>query len=107
MMINDQEGVFSIGGTGSKIVDRVKKQMDEDLDKLGQLERSSGEVGGDQSKKKKKRRANNDDPQEEEWTSKYKWTKVQGAAGFWQILMQGVWVNNKKVLKNQPVIIDV
>jgi hypothetical protein len=40
-------------------------------------------------------------------TAAWSWSKVQGAAGWWQILMQGVWVDGRRALKNQPVILDV
>ncbi len=38
-----------------------------------------------------------------EWT----WSKVQGAEGWWQTLMPGVWIDGRRVLKNQPVVLDV
>ena len=38
-----------------------------------------------------------------EWT----WSKLQGAEGWWQVLMQGIWIGGRRVLKNQYVILDV
>ncbi len=38
-----------------------------------------------------------------EWT----WSKVQGAEGWWQVLMPGGWIDGRRVLKNQPVVLDV
>ncbi len=31
------------------------------------------------------------------WDHHFKWTKVQGAAGWWTALMSGVWINGAKV----------
>ena len=108
MMINDQEGVFSIGGTGAEVVEDIKQRTTEELDRMGEYERKVKEVaddGGSLVKRggtSKSKKADDDD-----WTTKWKWSRVQGAAGWWQILMQGVWVDGSKVIKNQPVIIDV
>ncbi|KAK5354105.1 hypothetical protein LTS03_006913 [Exophiala xenobiotica] len=46
-------------------------------------------------------------PSELPWDHHFKWTKVQGAAGWWTALMSGVWINGAKVLKNQPVLFDI
>ncbi|KAI9868818.1 MAG: hypothetical protein M1813_004669 [Trichoglossum hirsutum] len=99
MLIDGQTGVFSVGGTGVEAVKMVKQQTITALDKLGEIERlqreNDGEGKVDEGKIVKR---------DEDW----KWTKVQGAAaGWWQILMQGVWIDGSKVLKNQPVVIDL
>lgn len=44
---------------------------------------------------------------QQDWKESWRWSKVQGAEGFWQILLQGVWIDNSKILKNQPVVIDI
>lgn len=41
------------------------------------------------------------------WKDGWKWSPVEGAAGWWQILMRGIWADQVKVMKNQPCIIDV
>lgn len=41
------------------------------------------------------------------WRDGWKWSPVEGAAGWWQILMRGIWADGSKVMKNQPCIIDV
>jgi hypothetical protein len=40
-------------------------------------------------------------------SNEWKWSMVQGAEGWWQILMRGIWVDGIKVLDNQPVVLDV
>lgn len=42
-----------------------------------------------------------------DWKDMFKWTPVEGADGWWQVLLAGVWVDGVKVLKNQPTIIDL
>ena len=41
------------------------------------------------------------------WKDDWKWSPIEGAEGWWQTLMRGVWTDNTKVLKNQPCVIDV
>ncbi|KAI9763337.1 MAG: hypothetical protein M1840_000602 [Geoglossum simile] len=104
MLINGQDGVFSIGGTGADAVKGVEEQTKAALDRLGEIERQQKEsesgqspVGerGDEAKVVKR---------DDDW----KWTKIQGGtAAWWQILMQGVWIDGNKILKNQPVILDL
>jgi hypothetical protein len=103
MFINEQEGVFSIGGTLASAVEMVQKQTEGQLDSLRKTEDDT--PAGPDSKTPKRENAE-EAPAEEDWESGWKWSKVQGAEGWWQILMQGVWVDGAKVLKNQHVILD-
>ena len=41
------------------------------------------------------------------WKEGWEWSTVQGAEGWWQILMPGVWVDGSRVLQNQAVVLDV
>ena len=41
------------------------------------------------------------------WRDQWKWSPVEGAEGWWQTLMRGVWTGGVKILKNQPCVIDV
>jgi len=41
------------------------------------------------------------------WRDGWKWSPVEGAAGWWQILMRGIWADQVKIMKNQPCIIDI
>ena len=112
MLINGQEGVLSIGGTSADAVDLVQEQTRQELDRVGELERAtvSGETPPNEVQSTMKRDLESDMAVQEQsldWRSGWKWSKVQGAEGWWQILMQGVWVDGSKVLKNQPVVIDV
>lgn len=115
MLINGQEGVLSVGGTGAEAVDFVEAQTRRQLDQIGALEKTTttvtGQISSTDMNTMLKREIEADttiaqDPTPD-WRSGWKWSKVQGAEGWWQVLMQGVWVDGSKVLKNQPVVIDV
>ena len=104
MFINEQEGVFSIGGTSASAVEMVQKQTEGQLASFGKIEVNSTSAGLDSRVRKRDNAKAH--PTEAEWEKGWKWSKVQGAEGWWQILMQGVWVDGAKVLKNQHVILD-
>lgn len=115
MLINGQEGVLSVGGTGAEAVDMVEAQTRRQLDEIGALERTTSPVTGQTASPdvhpilKREIEADTTIVQDPtpDWRSGWKWSKVQGAEGWWQVLMQGVWVDGSRVLKNQPVVIDV
>ena len=110
MLINDQEGVLSVGGTSAQAVQLVEEQTTTELDNLGALERGDAPVEIDLSILKRDLRSSGKNmvkAREVDWENGWKWSKVQGAEGWWQILMQGVWADGNKVLKNQPAVIDV
>ncbi|PVH87466.1 acid protease [Cadophora sp. DSE1049] len=91
LLINGKEGIFSIGGTSAASVRQAEKETDEMLNP-GEHD----ETKRDTSKAK----AESD-------TKDWKWMKVHGAEGWWQILMRGIWVDGIKVLDNQPIVLDV
>ncbi|QSZ34321.1 hypothetical protein DSL72_005912 [Monilinia vaccinii-corymbosi] len=47
---------------------------------------------------------NNLKPNEE---SVWEWSKVRGSDGWWEILMKGIWIDGNKILKNQPIVLDI
>ncbi|KAI9894050.1 MAG: hypothetical protein M1814_004820 [Vezdaea aestivalis] len=102
LLINAESGVFSIGGSSAQAVSLIEQKLEEDLKKLGRAEMEPEPDLPIQAIEKRS-------PEGEavsDWRSQWRWSNVQGADGWWQILMQGVWVDGAKVLKNQPVIID-
>ncbi|KAI9669465.1 MAG: hypothetical protein M1817_004690 [Caeruleum heppii] len=121
MFINGHEGVLSLGGTAADAVDMVQKQTEEELDRLGNLDKlpavepaeAADPISPDPEKRHHLPNEKRDDRKKsttdhaETWKDGWKWSKVQGARGWWQILMQGVWVDGSRVLQNQPVIIDI
>lgn len=118
MLINGHDGVLSIGGTGAAAVDLVIQQTKDELDRVGALER--GEVPLIPTKDlsvtpnngkflARRSRAHMEDlnSRQAKWDDDWAWSHVQGAEGWWQMLMQGVWVDGSRVLQNQAVVADV
>ncbi|KAK0120895.1 hypothetical protein ONS96_011093 [Cadophora gregata f. sp. sojae] len=91
LLINGKEGIFSIGGTLAASVRQVEKETDEML--------NPGEH--DETKRDTSKAIVEDD------TKDWRWMKVHGAEGWWQILMRGIWIDGMKVLDNQPIVLDV
>ena len=106
MLINGREGVLSIGGTTAGAVELVDQQTKEELDRAGDINPASPQDSLGLARRGL-RKTSEFKSRQSEWQEGWKWSKVQGAEGWWQILMQGVYVNGDKVLKNQPVVIDV
>ena len=107
MLINGQEGVLSIGGTAAKAVDMVVQRTKDELDRLVSPENTLETSDNSLSKRSLHPLAAPIQDHESAWQEGWHWSKVQGAEGWWQILLQGVWVDGTKVLKNQPVVVDV
>lgn len=107
MLINDEEGVLSIGGTSAKAVELVLQQTKEELDSLSVPNIFPEDDGNAHEKRGSHALAPAAQSGETEWHESWRWSKVQGADGWWQILLQGVWMDGSKVIKNQPVVIDV
>ena len=118
MLLNGREGILSIGGTGANAIDLVVKQTKDELDRVGALER--GEVPfmpteddpvavreGKPLTKRDRARNSAIETREASWKDGWEWSTVQGAEGWWQILMPGVWVDGSRVLQNQAVVLDV
>lgn len=106
MLINGEQGVLSIGGTGARAVDLVEQQTKDELDYIGAAEGGTNPADSSQALVPRGMAKRILDTRSE-WEDGWKWSKVQGAEGWWQILMHGVWVDGSKVLQNQAAVIDV
>jgi hypothetical protein len=100
VLINGKDGIFSIGGTSTPSVRRAKIRTGDELARAGNYEVKRDGVVASRSAADIEMEA---DLSANEW----KWSKVQGAEGWWQILMRGIWVDGNKVLENQPIVLDV
>lgn len=92
LLVNSKDGIFTIGGTATPSVRQVEQETDDKLTRLSHNENKRSE----DSKK-----------QELSTDYEWKWSKVSGADGWWQTSMRGIWVDNIKILHNQPIILDV
>lgn len=108
-LINGQEGILSVGGTSAKAIELVEEQTKAELDRAGAIERGDIPANADLLSALDKREIREVDHTDgsDTWEKDWRWIKVQGAEGWWQILMQGVWVDGIKILRNQATVIDV
>ena len=109
MLINGQDGVLSVGGTAARAVEWVVSQTEHALNQLAEPEQ---ETRAPVEKlppllAKRGRHGKEIVTKREDWEMGWVWTGVQGAEGWWQLLMRGVWVDGSKVLHNQAAVIDV
>ncbi|KAL8834134.1 MAG: hypothetical protein Q9170_003908 [Blastenia crenularia] len=127
MLVTGYEGVLSIGGTAVQAADMVDKQTADELDRAGAQEkieaftRENGrtlESGANSLDKaripeekivlhKREVDVKSFKASQANWEDRWTWTKVQGAEGWWQTLMQGVWVGGSRILRNQAVVLDI
>ena len=108
MLINGQDGVLSVGGTAASAIEMVVSETENALNQLGGT--GKGEVAPVEKLAplvKRGRHGKEFVTKREDWETGWVWTGVQGAEGWWQLLMRGVWVDGSKVLHNQAVVIDV
>ena len=126
-LINGYEGILSIGGTAAQAAEMVDRQTADELDRAGAQERIDAftKENGRTLENGANSLDKNGAPEERiilhkrdididslkvthaNWEEGWTWTKVQGAEGWWQTLMQGVWVGGSRILRNQAVVIDV
>lgn len=108
MLINGQEGVLSIGGTSAKAVEMVERQTKDELDRVGALQRGETPLKDAPNVLKRSESIGHEASlRRSNWEADWRWSKVQGAEGWWQILMQGIWIDGSKILQNQAAVIDV
>ncbi|KAL9112202.1 MAG: hypothetical protein Q9187_007821, partial [Circinaria calcarea] len=105
LLINGNEGVLSIGGTAAQAIRLVEQQTRDELDRVGMAE--AGLNKHQELLKRGSEDVTSIYTRGSDWREGWSWSKVQGAEGWWQVLMQGVLVDGVRVLKNQPVVIDI
>ncbi len=108
-LINGQEGILSLGGTSAKAIELVEQQTKAELDHAGAVARGEIWTSPDPPTILNRReiRAMETASESDGWEGDWRWSRVQGAEGWWQVLMQGVWVDGIKILRNQAAVIDV
>ena len=109
MLINGQEGVLSLGGTAASAIDMVEAQMKAQLDSLGpnDLQEPPKPAKEVPPLHRRGRTSKGIATRQPDWDEGWTWSEVQGAEGWWQVLMRGVWVDGSRVLKNQAAVVDV
>ena len=101
-LLDSETGVLSIGSTILGEMEQAKVQEEVELERLGDAATSKDWIQQEVTK-----RLSVSMPDQLPTEAHFRWTTLQGAAGWWTALMGGVWVNGAKVLKNQPVLFDI
>ncbi len=101
-LLDAENGILSLGGTIAKEVERAKVSAELELQRLGEPGATEDWVT-----KEVENRLSLSMSDHLPLEAHFRWTNMQGAAGWWSALMGGVWVNGAKVLKNQPVLFDI
>lgn len=86
ILLNGQDGVFTIGGTSVASVRQRERESDQAL----------AGISHEDLKRREKRLV-------DDW----KWSNVHGTEGWWQILMPAIWVGGVRTLENQQIVLDV
>lgn len=100
-LIDSSTGILSLGGTLAQQVELAKLLSQAEIDALGNTTSNPSD---------REQAAQNilahtfptvlDD--------QFRWVPLLGAAqGWWTSMLAGVWINGLKVLKNQPVLLDI
>jgi hypothetical protein len=100
VLINGKDGIFSIGGTSAPSHRRAAIETDDELTR-------SRTHGMKRDGIVESRTATEIETEAAPSSIEWKWSKVQGAEGWWQILMRGIWVDGIKALENQPIVLDM
>jgi hypothetical protein len=91
-ILDADSGILSLGGTIAAEVERAKIRGEIELSHFGDpwatTEWVQEQVDAQLSLAM---------PPDTPWDRHFKWTDVQGAAGWWTALMAGVWINGAKV----------
>ena len=99
-MLNSQAGNLSIGGTIAKRVEESKIRFQVRLDNIGNSMATPDLIDAEVQSKL----SSSFPPTIEE---QFRWIDLRGAEGWWTTLMGGVWINGEKMLKSQPVLLDI
>jgi hypothetical protein len=99
-LLDEATGVLSFGGTLAGEVEEAKMRTQVEVDFLGDPTATSEKIDAEVANKMAIFPTDMED--------QFRWVPTRGAAeGWWTTLLPGVWINNIKVLKNQPVLLDV
>jgi hypothetical protein len=101
VLLNGQHGFFSMGGTPIATIREVERETMELLSDQD----THGELKG--SMPLEQRIAEYTPWKEGDPNNDWKWLKIQGSDGWWQIQLHGIWIDGTKVVFNQLAVLDV
>lgn len=100
-LLDATSGVLSLGGTLAQQVEEAKIRTEVEVDFLGDPDATTEKINGKVTDLLASTFPGGIDDQ-------FRWVPTRGAAeGWWTTLLQGLWINGVKVLKNQPVLLDI
>ena len=109
-LFDGQHGILSLGGSIATDVEEVKIRTQIALDNIGkppmELEVVEHQVT-EQLMDVFHTKRDDESGEDPSWTKAFRWSPMGGSEGWWTTLMSGVWINSAKVLKNQPVLLDL
>lgn len=100
VLLSSHEGLFSMGGTVIATVKGLEEGTKPALVHTSQ----HGELKRDENKGKE---STKDLKPEFDWDNEWKWIKVRGSEGWWQVSIDGIWIEGEIILHDQPIILDV
>ncbi|KAG8526513.1 uncharacterized protein KY384_008713 [Bacidia gigantensis] len=107
-LINNHQGVLSVGGTAARAVELAEEQTKTNLDKIGASTLNDDVLEEEKpTLLKRGQTMKQHDELRPELEQGWAWSKTHGAEGWWQILMQAVWVDGFKILQNQALVVDI
>lgn len=100
-LLDANSGILTFGGTTASEMEEARVRSEVELEFVGEEHPAAmvANVDYEVSQRLSTFPANLQD--------QFKWLTPLGASGWWTPLLSGLWVNGVKVLKNQPVLLDV
>lgn len=100
-LLDSSSGVLSLGGTFAAQVEEANLRTQLEVESLGDATATSEKINTQVTE-----RLAATFPQH--LSSQFRWSPTRGAAeGWWTALLPGIWINGLKVLKNQPILLDI
>lgn len=100
ILTDAKSGVLSMGSTIAPHLEEAKVRSQVELQRMGQ-------PGLDAKDIDQEVQSHLEAVEPKDWHDYFRWSDVKGSSTWWTTLLQGVWINGAKVLKNQPVLFDV
>ena len=99
-LLDSQSGILSLGSTITSEVEEAKVRTQVELHNIANPGADAKFIDDEVQSRLRKSKP-------KDWRGMFRWSEAQGAKGWWTALMQGVWINKVKILRNQPVLFDI
>ncbi|KAL9105627.1 MAG: hypothetical protein Q9227_009239 [Pyrenula ochraceoflavens] len=99
-LLDSQSGILTLGSTIVSEIEEAKIRTQVELHNIAN-------PGADRDFIEKEVQSRLAILKPNDWHDLFRWSEVSGAAGWWTTLLQGVWIDGVKILRNQPAVFDV